>query len=71
MEKNQRQSRFTFRPEPEQDVIITHPDLMGEAEHNFKKREEIFNEKYGRQILVGKIIHDFYEVRLNEKGARF
>ena len=69
--QSQSQSRFAFKPEIEQDIIITHPDLVGEAEYNFKKREEIFNNKYGRRILVGKITHEiFYEECLKEKRAK-
>ena len=59
---------FAFKPEIEENVIITHPDLIGEAEHNFKLRKEKFDKKYSDQILVSKIIHlSTYEVKLKKK----
>ena len=62
--------RFAFKPEIEENIVITHPDLIGDAEHCLKKREEIFNVKYGRQILVTKITHEIiYEEYLKEKRA--
>ena len=59
---------FKFKPEIEENIIITHPDLTGKAEHNFEVRKEIFDKKYSSQILNGKMIHySNYNYKLKEK----
>ena len=45
-------SKFKFKPEVEQDIIINHPDLTGDAEHIFKERKRIFDAKYEKQIIT-------------------
>ena len=62
---------FKFKPEVEEDIIISHPDLTGKAEHSFEIRKKIFDEKYSRQILVNKITHEIYfEECLKEKRKK-
>ena len=42
---------FSFKPEVEENIIITHPDLtIGLAEVSSLSREVIFKKKFGKKI---------------------
>ena len=63
-------NKFAFKPEVEKDIMITHPDLVGDAENDFKVRKDIFDKKFSNKIVCAKFVHYSTEYKRREKKKK-